>query len=310
VNGVCDRCDAIDPNPGQTPVTGIKLNKNSASLKVGGSTILEATIIPSNATNQDIIWTVSDPSVVRMNNSVNKIYADVIALAPGTATIIAKSEDGDFIAQCVVTVEGDQPSGDSFDLVLSSEEAMAGETVDVVVNLSNNPGITSLVFKVYYDQSLLTLTKVTYNTGMGGQTVSPKILTSPVTLYWVNGLEDYSGDGLFATLTFTVSENAKEGDVAAITVSHNPDDVFNVKEENVGMNITAGQITVINYVPGDINGDGIRNNKDVTRFMQYNAGWDVEVNTYALDVNGDGTISNKDVTRLMQYNAGWDVEIH
>ena len=310
VNGVCDRCDAVDPNPGKIPVTGIKLNKSSATLKVGGSTLLEATITPGDATNRNIIWTVSDPSVVQMNISVSKIYADVIGLAPGTATITAKSADGAFIAQCVVTVEGDSVPEESFNLVLSAEEAMAGETVDVTVNLSDNPGITSLVFKVHYDLSLLTLTNVTYNTGMGGQTVSPKPLTSPVTLYWVNGLEDYSGNGLFATLTFTVSEDAKEGDVAAITVSHNADDVFNVKEDNVAMNVTAGQVTVINYVPGDINGDGIRNNKDVTRFMQYNAGWDVEVNTYALDVNGDGTVSNKDVTRLMQYNAGWDVEIH
>lgn len=195
-------------------------------------------------------------------------------------------------------------------VVVDSKEVMPGETIKVNVNLANNPGLASLVLKVSYDQSLLTLTNVEYNTSMGGQTVPPASLTSPVTLYWVNGFANYDGNGVFATLTFTVSESAEKGDSTSITVTYNADDVFNINDENVNLNITAGKVTVIDYIPGDINGDGVLNNKDVTRFMQYNAGWDVEVNTAALDVNGDGSVNNKDVTRLMQYNAGWDVEIY
>jgi len=195
-------------------------------------------------------------------------------------------------------------------VVIDSFESLAGETITVNVSLADNPGLASLVLKLSYDQSLLSLTNVEYNTSMGGQTVPPASLNGPVTLYWVNGFANYTGNGVFATLTFKVSENAKEGDTTDITISYNPDDVFNIKDENVNLNITAGKITVIDYVPGDINGDGVLNNKDVTRFMQYNAGWDVEVNEPALDVNGDGSVNNKDVTRLMQYNAGWDVEIH
>ena len=195
-------------------------------------------------------------------------------------------------------------------IVVDSKEVMPGETIKVNINLADNPGLASLVLKVSYDKSLLTLTNVEYNTSMGGQTVPPASLTSPITLYWVNGFANYDGNGVFATLTFVVSDAAKEGDSTNINVTYNADDVFNINDENVNLNITAGKITVIDYVPGDINGDGVLNNKDVTRFMQYNAGWDVEVNTAALDVNGDGSVNNKDVTRLMQYNAGWDVEIY
>ena len=198
----------------------------------------------------------------------------------------------------------------SASIEISSAEAMPGETITVDVKISDNPGLASLVLKLSYDQSLLTLTNVAYHTGMGGQTVPPASLTSPVTLYWVNGFANYTGNGIFATLTFKVSENATDGATADITASYKPDDVFNIEDKSVGLNITSGKITVIDYVPGDINGDGILNNKDVTRFMQYNAGWDVEVNEAALDVNGDGSVNNKDVTRLMQYNAGWNVEIH
>ncbi len=195
-------------------------------------------------------------------------------------------------------------------IVVDSKEAASGGSVKVKIKLTDNPGLTSIVLKVSYDQSLLTLTNVEYNASMGGQMVPPASLTDPVTLYWVNGFENCYENGDFATLTFNVSKSAKVGDVANVLVTYNADDVFSINDENVNLDITDGKITVIDYVPGDINGDGVLNNKDVTRFMQYNAGWDVEVNIAALDVNGDGVVNNKDVTRLMQYNAGWDVEIY
>ena len=57
------------------------------------------------------------------------------------------------------------------------------------------------------------------------------------------------------------------------------------------------------YLPGDINGDGVVNNKDLTRLMKYLAGEDVYVVETALDTTGDGICNNKDLTRLMKYLA-------
>lgn len=70
-------------------------------------------------------------------------------------------------------------------------------------------------------------------------------------------------------------------------------------------------VTVINYIPGDINGDGIVNMKDVTRLVNYlNDNEAYEVIKKALDVNGDGVVSIKDVTRLVEYLNDSTVEIH
>ena len=198
----------------------------------------------------------------------------------------------------------------SANLIISSHEALAGETIQVTVSLENNPGLASAILNVSFDTSILTLQSVEYNTAMGGQTVYPQNMNSPVTLYWVSPFADMSEDCVFATLTFKVSENAKEGDNTKVNISYDADNVYNLAEENVALNVKPGTVTVIDYIPGDINGDGVLNNKDVTRLMQYFAGWDVTVNTPALDVNNDGSHNNKDVTRLMQYLAGWDVEIH
>lgn len=195
-------------------------------------------------------------------------------------------------------------------VVVDTIKAIPGSTVTVNVNLKNNPGITSMILKATYDTSLLTLTNVTYNSEMGGQTIYPTTMSSPVTLYWVNGFTNTVYDGAFATLTFKVADNALPDQYSDITVSYNADDVYNIADDNVTFVTQTGKITVIDYVPGDINGDGVLNNKDVTRLMQYYADWDVTVNDLALDVNGDGEKNNKDVTRLMQYLADWDVEIH
>ncbi|MBQ6874607.1 MAG: hypothetical protein IJN46_00035, partial [Lachnospiraceae bacterium] len=64
------------------------------------------------------------------------------------------------------------------------------------------------------------------------------------------------------------------------------------------------------YLPGDINNDGLVNNRDLTRLFQYLSYWEVEVNEAALDVNGDGNVNNRDLTRLFQYLSNWDVEVH
>ena len=70
-------------------------------------------------------------------------------------------------------------------------------------------------------------------------------------------------------------------------------------------------VTVIDYIPGDINGDGIVNMKDVTRLVNYlNDNETYEVFKKALDVNGDGVVSIKDVTRLVEYLNDGTVEIH
>ena len=71
-----------------------------------------------------------------------------------------------------------------------------------------------------------------------------------------------------------------------------------------------GGIEIVNYIKGDVNGDGKVNNRDAVRLMQYLAGWEVECVVPALDANGDGRVNNRDAVRIMQYLAGWEVELN
>jgi len=81
-------------DPGK--VTGITLAPTSASLSIGESTNLTATVLPSTAEIEDVVWISSDPSVATVDDGT------VTAVAEGIATITAKTVDGGFTASCEV----------------------------------------------------------------------------------------------------------------------------------------------------------------------------------------------------------------
>ncbi|MBR6846282.1 MAG: Ig domain-containing protein [Bacteroidaceae bacterium] len=83
------------------PVTGITLNKTTASLTSRGQTLqLTATVTPDNATDKSVIWSSSNPSVATVD--ANGL---VTAVSSGRTTITATTADGsNKTATCAVTV--------------------------------------------------------------------------------------------------------------------------------------------------------------------------------------------------------------
>ncbi len=68
------------------PVTGISVSPTSLTLQMGEGSTLNATIFPEEATNKDIIWTSSHPSVATVDNQ-----GFVTTIERGTTMIIATS---------------------------------------------------------------------------------------------------------------------------------------------------------------------------------------------------------------------------
>jgi uncharacterized protein YjdB len=81
------------------PVTGVSLSKTSASVVVGGTLALTATVAPSNATNKAISWASSNTAVATVSAS-----GKVTAVKAGTATITVTAKDGAKKATCAVRV--------------------------------------------------------------------------------------------------------------------------------------------------------------------------------------------------------------
>lgn len=83
------------------PVTGVSLNKNTLTLDVGDDEALLATIAPADASDKELLFTSSNPTVA----TVTPTGGFVEAAGPGTTTITVKTNDGNFTATCDVTVE-------------------------------------------------------------------------------------------------------------------------------------------------------------------------------------------------------------
>ena len=97
--GVFAKCK-ITVKKSFVPAISVTLNKTNASMEVGNSLKLTATITPGNATYKNIIWVSSDEDVAEVSNGT------VTGVAAGTATITGKfTADGiTATATCVVTV--------------------------------------------------------------------------------------------------------------------------------------------------------------------------------------------------------------
>lgn len=91
-------------NPTTVDVTGVSLNKNTATLTVGDTETLTATVSPDDATDKSVTWSSSDTTVATVENGV------VTAVGSGTANITVTATNGtddtsdDKTATCAVTV--------------------------------------------------------------------------------------------------------------------------------------------------------------------------------------------------------------
>ncbi len=80
-------------------VTGVTVSPTTASIGVGATTQLTATVAPSNATTQTVTWSSSNTAIASVNSS-----GLVTGVAAGNATITVTTQSGSKTATCAVTV--------------------------------------------------------------------------------------------------------------------------------------------------------------------------------------------------------------
>ena len=126
--------------------------------------------------------------------------------------------------------------------IVDTVSASAGDTeVAVTVAVKNNPNIASIGMLVEFDDAL-TLTSISYNTSIGGQSMAPETLASPAKLTWVSPFANVSGDFTFATLYFTVADDASGS--LPVTVSYDENDVYDMTETNIEFEVVNGAVNV------------------------------------------------------------------
>ena len=112
------------------PVTGISLDKKTAEMVEGDELQLTATITPENASNKNIIWSSSHNTIASVSDG------KVTAKRAGTATITAKTEDGDKTATCKITVKSKTVSVTGVSLDRTTAELIEGESLTLTATVT------------------------------------------------------------------------------------------------------------------------------------------------------------------------------
>ena len=224
------------------------------------------------------------------------------------APVVSKTEDREFAA-----LSGNEALKIVIDGAFEANKYKNGETVEVKVNLVDNPGISSLKTVVSWPAEL-ELVDAVYN--IYDEEDADSFINVPAdgwdavegafAFNWISADNTVEGDVTFVTLTFKVSDEAEKGAFLPVCATAKQENVFAGKNTEIPFEIYNGGVDVKSFDIGDVNRDGIVNNKDVVALFKYinNAITADEIELDAADINGDGTINNKDVVALFKIVSG------
>lgn len=127
-------------------VTGISLETRELTLEEGETEIIAATVFPDNAVNKNIKWSSTLSSVASVHKA-GDTEAVISAVNPGTAIIIAATEEGNFVSTCKVKVEQAYASVTGISLNRSSLTLIEGGApailiADITPETATNKNVT------------------------------------------------------------------------------------------------------------------------------------------------------------------------
>ena len=118
------------------PTTAVSLNTSAIMLGVDRTYQLIETVLPANATNKAVTWSSDNNSVATVQNGL------VTAHGAGTAIITVKTVDGNYTANCTVTIRASTVTLNPVSGTLPGEstltEAIAGGGVELPEAMSCN----------------------------------------------------------------------------------------------------------------------------------------------------------------------------
>jgi len=118
-----------------------------------------------------------------------------------------------------------------------------GDTVEVDICILNNSGIVSFKLAVDYDITSLSLISASEKDFSGLS--FGNIETAPLVVNWVDTLNpNNKTNGIAVRLTFKISDDCELGK-HAVSISYDPNDVYNSGFNNVSFDIVNGEIEVL-----------------------------------------------------------------
>ena len=294
------------------PVTGVTLDKTTATLKKGETLTLSVTVSPSDAANKAFTVTSSNPSVMSAKYRIGMCVGDLFdgstctashceftALSAGSTTLTFTTEDGQKTASCTVTVTEPVVNAKA-KFTLSETSGRPGDTVKITLSLKTEETVNSIAISgITYDKSIMTFTGFSDYEHIEDLTILPPTFDEEK-MAIVIGLKNAAAfDGDICTLNFKIHENALEG-VTNIDASS----VVKLKSTEIPSAVTSGKVNIRLQTLGDIDGNDTVDIDDAVLLFQYSMLPELYPISYAgnLDFNKDGTVDIDDAVRLFQYS--------
>ena len=172
------------------PVTSVSLNSTTLKLLEGETAFLEATVLPEDATDKNVLWYSSHPSVASVDGGT------VTAVSFGQTVIVAQI--GDQSAMCEVTVLTNSASGvtasfDGGDIRVEDGLILSGSRLDFTITNLTSESITVKSVQLFDGES---------ETGADPIPVG-NALESGGTLKWSVEVPEAGVRDPFAVFTFT-----------------------------------------------------------------------------------------------------------
>lgn len=240
---------SCEKEPQVIKVESVSLNSTSLTIVEGESQSLIATVSPSTATNKAVIWSSSNSSVATVDDR-----GTVTAIAPGTATITAKSDDGGKTATCSVKVNTKVYPVESVFLDKTTAEITEGETLTLTATIKPENATNKNVIWSSSNEEVATVKNgvvtaikegeatITAKTADGGKTATCNVIVNPktvsVTGVDLNKTSIELGEGDKTTLLATIfPENATNKNV-----------LWSSSDDNI-ITVNNGELTAIS--PGN-----------------------------------------------------------
>lgn len=155
----------------KNPITSLKMSKKMATVKVGSTLSLKATIKPKKATDKVLTWSSSDTTVAKVSSK-----GKVTPIAAGKATITVTSLNGK-TASCLVTVKKRDPK--SVSLSKTKVTLYVGDTLQLTGTVKPSDSNATLKWS--------TSKKAVATVSSTGLVTAKKAGTAKITVKTVNG---------------------------------------------------------------------------------------------------------------------------
>lgn len=189
-------------------------------------------------------------------------------------------------------------------LEVSNASGSAGYTVQLAVNVKNNPGFSGMSLSYEYDKSAMTLTNVTCS--QTAFTLSHDKATV------LDAADNWKEDGELVILTFEIAKNAPEGNYNVAIRVNEAYEYSDSGLELVDFYTVDGTLSVVELVYGDADGDGKVGLSDILIIRRHLASRDplTGISTVwvgvGADANGDGVVNTKDLVLVRKCVASID----